>query len=81
MNIALSKVDQLLDFDIMICKSIPLLQGNVVFFFSFFWRGKCSHLDLAYKLNCKKEVSVSDFHSIYTACCSTSLSSNFFPYL
>ena len=36
MNIALFKVDQLLDFDIMIRKSIPLLQGNVAIFF-FFW--------------------------------------------
>ena len=35
MNIALFKVDQLLDFDIMICKSIPLLQGNVVSFLFF----------------------------------------------
>ena len=77
MDRALFKVDQLSSIDIMIHNSIPLLQGNVVIFLG---RRKCGHLDLAYKLNCEKEVSISYFHSTYKTCYSPSLSSNF-PYL
>ena len=73
MDRALFKVDQLLSIDIMIYNSIPLLQGNVVIFLG---RRKCCHLDLAYKLNCEKEVSVSYFHSTYNYCLNCMIFSN-----
>ena len=71
MDRALFKVDQLSCVDIMMHNSIPLLQGNVVIFMG---RRKCSHLDLAYKLNYEKEVSVLYFHSTYKTCMLQSIS-------